>query len=274
MKGIRVLSFATIFTASLIAIVWPSGGGATGAPVPTIGGVSGSVWSFSCPSSFNGYLEVPYAGRYDSGARQLTITGKNLQAVTSCAISAPGYSVTIAGRSATSLVLDVRAGSPGENPRPVANPTLTLVSAAGPLRTQVRGLIPTLYTENLDWGQCTWYAGGIARIQSGRPVVRSYAQGVAINPNPSSAGFPRNGSVLMKYEKHMAFLESIRQTSRVQNRNGTVITYQLAGSQYNARCDAQRSPFTATMVISQSPSGQYSFVQRPVVVYEIDRVAQ
>ena len=145
----------------------------------------------------------------------------------------------------------------------------------GTIKKQIAGLIPTFYADNLDWGQCTWYAGGIARIQSGRSVIRSYSQGSAINPNPTSAGFPRNGSVLMRYEQHMAFLENIRETGRVANRDGSVtITYQLTGSQYNARCDAQRSNFTATMVISQSRTGQYSFVKKPTVVFEIDRVAQ
>jgi hypothetical protein len=241
---------------------------------PSISGVTGNTWSFNCPGSFNGDLEVPYSGRSDSNVRAITVTGTNLQQVTSAAISAPGYTIAIADKSPTRITLDIRASSLSESTRPAANPTLTFSYPGGVLRRQIGGIIPSLSVGNLDWGQCTWFAGGIARLLSGRSMIKSYSQGTPISPQPGTAGFPQPGSVLMRYEKHMAFLDSSNVVSRVTNRDGSVtIKYQLNGRQYNARCDAAPSSFSTTMTILQSRSGQYSFVQKPVVVYEIDRVA-
>src|ERR1700674_2193756 len=147
-------TIATLLTMAVVLSALLPAAGSASAPVPTIAGVSGSVWNYKCPSSFNGYLEVPYSGRSDSGARQIAITGTNLNLVTSSAVSAPGYTTTIVSKSANRIVLDVRAGAPGENPRPAANPTLTLSSPVGTIKKQITGLIPTFYADNLDWGQC------------------------------------------------------------------------------------------------------------------------
>lgn len=85
-------------------------------------------------------------------------------------------------------MLDVRAGPPSESPKPVPEPVLYLTHRNGTLAYTVRpGLIPALYVSTLAWNQCTWWAGGIRRIQTGRSVVNAYAQGFAINPNPSSS---------------------------------------------------------------------------------------
>lgn len=275
MKGTNATLLTLVTLLLLIIFGQRVGRGSATVPMPTVSTVTGSIWSYSCPRTlYNGYLQVPYRGRSDSGISPLTVNGTNLNLVTSCSLSATGYSVAITSKSQNRIVLDVRANSAAESPYPSANPTLYLISSSGVTTIQIRpGLIPALYSNTLDWGQCTWWAGGIARLRSGRSVVNAYARGVAINPDPTSPGFPKAGSVLMTYQKHMSYLENVRESS-VANRDGSVTTtYLLTGSQYNANCDAQRSNFAATMIVIRR-GNSYAFVSKPKVIFEVDRVAQ
>lgn len=248
----------------------------SGAVSPSVSGVTGSRWSYTCPATYNNYLQVPYAGRNDSGVATITLNGSSLDSVTSVSIKAPGYTAAILRKSASQLVLDVRAGPPSESPKPVPEPVLYLTHRNGTLAYTVRpGLIPALYVSTLAWNQCTWWAGGIRRIQTGRSVVNSYSQGSSISPDPSSSGFPRQGSVLMTYQKHMSFAESVTETGRTNYSDGSSrITYQIVASQYNWPCGAERTSKTATMVIQRSRLGSYSFITRPSVGYEITHVRQ
>jgi hypothetical protein len=143
------------------------------------------------------------------------------------------------------------------------------------MMTITPGLMPTMYVHNLSWGQCTWWAGAIRRTQTGRAVVSAYSLGAYLSADPNSNGFPRTGSVLMTYQRHMSFVESMSETSRVNYSDGsTRISYQINVSQYNWPCGAEKSYKSATMVILRARSGSYSFITRPVVGYEIDRVKQ
>jgi hypothetical protein len=249
-----------------------------GAVSPSVSSVTGAKWSYTCPATFNNYLQVPYAGRNDSGAPAITLNGTNLDTVSSVSISAAGYTAAILRKSASQLVLDVRAGPPSEYPRPAVAPVLYLSHRNGVLSVPVKpGLLPVLYVDTLAWNQCTWWAGGIRRIQTGRSVVNSYSQGVAISPDPSSSGFPRQGAVLMTYQKHMSFVESISETGRANFSDGSSrITYQIVASQYNWPCGAELTSKTLTMVIQRSRLGSYSFITRPTtgVGYEITHVRQ
>jgi len=244
--------------------------------VPYISSISGPAWNYTCPSTFNKYLQVPYSGRSDSGVPPLVLSGTNLDRVTSVGIAAAtGYFASIKSRSATQLTLDVRAAV-GEFPRPTANLTVNLVHAAGVVIYQIRpGVIPALYRDTLAWGQCTWWAGGIARILNKRSVVNAYNMGVSLNGNPTSTGFPRNGSVLMTYGRHMSYLESISETKRVKNTDGsTTIAYALRGTQYNWPCGAGKTSFSTTMTVLLSKYGTYTVTKAPVVGYTIDRLVQ
>jgi hypothetical protein len=248
----------------------------SGAISPSVSGVTGSRWSYTCPSTYNNYLQVPYAGRSDSGVAAITLNGNGLDLVTSVSIKASGYTAAIVRKSASQLVLDVRAGPPSESPKPVPAPVLYLSHRNGTLAYTVKpGLIPALYVSTLAWNQCTWWAGGSRRIQTGRSVVNAYAQGVAISPNPSNSGFPRPGSVLMTYQKHMSYAESVTETGRTNYSDGSArITYQIVASQYNWPCGAGRTSKTATMVVQRSRLGSYSFITRPSVGYQITHVKQ
>lgn len=244
---------------------------------PSVSQITGSRWNFTCPSTFNNYLQVPYANRSDSGAAPITLRGRNLHVVHAVTIRASGYTVSIKSKSATSLVLDIRAGRPSESPKPVKLPWISLIHRDGVLSLPINpGLMPTMYVHNLSWGQCTWYAGAIRRIQTGRPIVNAYRLGVAISPNPNSTGFPRARSILMTKGRHMSFVESMSETGRTTRSDGSIrITHQLRISQYNATCAAEKSTKTITMVTLRSRSGTYSFMNRPVVAgLTVDSVAQ
>ena len=274
----RIIRLALLLTA-LAGLALETGLGTTpvrGAVSPSVKSVTGARWSYTCPSTFNNYLQVPYAGRNDSGVRAITLNGSNLDTVYAVSIKAAGYTAKILRKSSTQLVLDVRAGPPSESPKPVAAPWLYLTHPNGVLMVRINpGLIPALYVNTLTWNQCTWWAGGIRRIQTGRPVINAYAQGFAISPNPSNSGFPRQGSVLMTYQKHMSFVESMTETGRRTYSDGsTRITYQIVASQYNWPCGAGRTLKTVTMVVQRSRLGTYSFITRPSVGYEITHVRQ
>jgi hypothetical protein len=245
---------------------------------PTVTSITGSRWYYTCPSTWNNYLQVPYANRNDSGALPITLKGANLDSVYAVSIAATGYTVTIRSKSASQLVLDIRAGQPSETPKPVASPWLYLISTYGVLGQTIQpGLMPTMYVDNLSWGQCTWWAGGVRRLQTYRTVVNSYSQGRAISPDPNTGGFPRTGAVLMSVVSghHMSFVESMSETGRVNRSDGsTQISYSIYASEYNWPCGAEKKYVTTSMVILRSRSGTYSFVTRPVVGWTVDRVAQ
>ncbi|MGB8509501.1 MAG: hypothetical protein WCD76_14025 [Pyrinomonadaceae bacterium] len=265
--------------ATLVGLALGSRFGTTpvrGAVLPSVSSVTGAQWSYTCPNTFNNYLQVPYADRTDSGVPAITLTGKNLDTVYAVSIKATGYTAKIVSKSSTRLILDIRAGPPSETPKPAAAPELYLTHPNGVLVVTIKpGLIPALYVDTLAWNQCTWWAGGIRRIQTGRSVVNAYAKGLAISPDPSSSGFPRQGAVLMTYQKHMSYVESVAETGRTNYSDGSArITYQIVASQYNWPCGAGRTSKTATMVIQRSRLGSYSFITKPVVGYEITHVKQ
>lgn len=250
-------------------------------PVPAITYYTGSPWTDQLCSKYPsyGYLQVAYEGR-NAGDTRIVAHGSNLGSVRSVTTSAPGYRVSLTSVSATAITLDVRA-TLSEGTRPVARfPwTLTYGTNSGYSPTASFSVIPTLAVDTLTWGQCTWYAGGIARIMRGQAPVMAYSQGTDLNANPNSAGFPTTGSVLMSRSqktttKHMAYLESIRLAGQTSNRDGSVTyTWSLAGSQYNLYCDGNRYPFSATMITQRSKAGAYSMVQAPYVAHTIDAVA-
>lgn len=205
------------------------------------------------------------------------VNGSNLNQITTVSIDASGYTVKIGKTTTTQLQLDIRAATVGENPKPVANPTLTLNYNGGKLQPKISpGIIPVFYKDNQAWCQCTWYAGIVARIRSGRSEVINYDNSVNLSGNPTTPGFPTANSVIMAYRKHMAFVETSTETSRVTNKDGSaIITYKLTGSQYNARCDAAKSTFSETMVVSKSKTGNYTVTTTPkIAFYAVDRVKQ
>lgn len=258
---------------------------AKAAPVsmPVISYFTGQAWNYTlcAEKTSQGYFQVSYLG-HNSGAAKIVAHGVNLGSISSVTTSAPGYSVSVASVSATAVTLDLRAAV-GEQPGPTANVPLMFTYANGLRFSPIVRLsvIPTVAVDELTWGQCTWYAGGIARFMHGQQPVLSYGQGVPLSGNPASAGFPTVRSVLMARSslnrtKHMAYLESISFVRQDVNRDGSVTyTWSLSGSQYNIHCDGTRSMFNGVIMKTQrSKSGVYSVVQPPVVGYTIDAVAQ
>jgi len=260
--------------------------------VPTISSsFTGTTWpapiSFTCyDKSQTGYFQVPYEGY---PAIYVYANGSNLDKISSVEISASGYnkSVQIIKSKSTSkkLALDIRGSKkkglfPGQDyydekdPIPVTNPTLTFYyengtqSASYPITP---GIIPVFYVNKQAWGQCTWYAGIIKRIES---PVYSYSSCTQINGDPNSPGFPKAFSVLNVSDKHMAYLEQITITSTVINTDGsTTITYNLKGSQYNAACDCQPSTFDTNMVVNKSKDGKkYKILTYPQFTFKNGKV--
>lgn len=256
---------------------------------------SASLWWTACPKSkivgttnsyFHNYFQVPYAGMNTSGIPRLIVKGRNMDRVVGVTTNAPGYSVSLVSKSPTQVEIDMRAnlsnGRYAEYPTPSATPWIWLNHAYGAVEYRIpNGMIPVYSYDNQGWGQCTWYAGIVARSQRGLSLVPSYSNGTAISANPNNAGFPKNNSVLMYFSgsgssgSHMAFLETITQTGAVRNADGSSnITYTLTGSHYNAGCDAARSSFSTQMKIRQSGSS-YSMVSAPVIAGKtVNRVAQ
>ncbi len=255
-------------------------------PAPSITYYTGSPWTDTQCSRYPsyGYLQVSYYGR-TSGAARVVAHGSNLGSIRSVQTWAQGYGVSLVSVTPTSVTLDVRAVV-GENPGPAANLPLGFTYGSGNTwysPTVRLSVIPTLAVDNLTWGQCTWFAGGIARIMHNQAPVMAYSLGTNLSANPASAGFPRSGSVLMVrnppsgHPRHMAYDESTQLNSQTANRDGSIIyTYTLSGRQYNIHCDGQSYPFTTTMQILRSKSGAYTLLRAPLLVagYTVDAVAQ
>ncbi|MDT7540575.1 MAG: hypothetical protein QOE33_479 [Acidobacteriota bacterium] len=248
-------------------------------PPPAITSFTGDVWTYPKCSrpSLERYLQVPYIGRNDSNVNPIVAHGSSLDKVTSVTISTSGYVASIASKTATQLKLDIRAASVGEYPQPASTPTLVFSYGNGTsFSKQISpGIIPTLTQDNQAWGQCTWYAAGIARLTHNQSFIKGYSSGVMPSGDPANPGFPQVGSILMTYEKHMSYVETNTKTGQVTNSDGsTTTTYTLTGSQYNGDCKGSKSPFSTTMTVKRSRGGAYTILTLPKVIYTIDRVKQ
>jgi hypothetical protein len=256
----------------------------TVAVVPSVTNFTGTPWAYpsadfpySNPQWLN-YLQVGYAGH---ATIYVYANGSGLDRVTAVSTTASGYAISIVAKSASKLTLSIQgvrngSGCFDENaPKPVANMPLTFSYSGGVLSRSVSpGIIPAFNPGLQAYGQCTWYAGYIARLRAGKAVVASYSSCVPLSGNPANPGFPKANSVLNSSGKHMSFLESVRSSS-TNNADGSVtVTYAMSGSQYNTGTPwGSRSPFTTQMVIRQK-SGLYTIVTAPKVIYPVTAVKQ
>ena len=276
--GVVLLAFGMILTLG-IGDAYP--GQKVTATTPTVTSFSGTAWNYSCSNStWQGYLQVGY-----EGYQTITVSanGSGLDKVTAVSTTAPGYTVAIRSKTSTTLTLNIygRAlfgAGPYFNetpPGPVANFPLTFNYVGGAVSRNVTpGVIPAFNRNLQAWGQCTWYAGYIARLRVGKPVVPGYSSCVALSGDPNNAGFPKAYSVLNASNRHMAFLESISPTSTIKATDGSVtVTYQMSGTQYNADCKGTKSSFSTSMVVKQK-NGVYTIMQTPTVIYTITAVKQ
>ncbi|MEI7589700.1 MAG: hypothetical protein WCJ49_00035 [Deltaproteobacteria bacterium] len=250
---------------------------------PSISSFSGSKWSYSCSNStFNNYFQVAYEGYTTI---PLYVNGSGLDKITSIDIIGDNYKtqVSILSKSSTQLKLGIIASKNGwsdSSPKPTAKPKLRFYGKDVYLEKNIdTGVIPTFYVNNQAWGQCTWFAGLVMRLRNGQTPVSGYSGTVTLSGDPSSSGFPKNGSVLNCSDKHMAYLENIS-SKTVKNSDGsTTTTYTLTGSQYNADCKASKSSFSTTnndnqMIVKKSKDGKYSITKYPKVVYQVTKIKQ
>ncbi len=271
---------------------------------PTISSISGNGWSYTCPTLYNGYLQVSYpqgfytyAQKWNNGAPTssgisgIAVTGTNLDLVTGVSISDSSYSVSITSQSKTAIGLNICAKNISElDPMPAGEsgkntaPTLSFNYCGGTLTKVLNGsgdmpsgIIPTFFIGNQAWGQCTWYAGCIARYTHGQSIVYKYDQGKPLSGNPTDPGFPIAGSVLMTAGVgHMVYIDNIATLKTVTNKDGSqTITYALYYSQYNVPCGSGKTNFNITMVVSRLANGAYA-AQPPLIIAGMTmiRVAQ
>lgn len=261
------------------------------APNPTASSFSGSKWDpylnagkrFTCyDQTQRYYYQIPYDG---FPAIPFKVNGTHLDGVSAVQISAENFKtdITIVEKSATQLVLDIRALTNNyldSSPHPVATPTLTFYYENGTksfTKNIDTGIIPVFYANNQAWGQCTWYGGILKRLQNNQPPVTAYSQTVSLSGDPNDPGFPKAGSVINASGKHMAYLEHIDIVGTIKMRDGSeTTTYSLSGSQYNADCTSTYSQFPATiMKVKKSADGTtYTITQYPKVVYKVTKIKQ
>jgi hypothetical protein len=232
---------------------------------------------------------VGYAG-YEDKRLYIQANGSGLDKVTAVSTTSPGYTISIVAKSESMLTLNIQGEKNAsgyfdeDSPQPVANMPLSFSYPGGSLLKNISpGVIPAFVPDNQAYGQCTWYAGYIARLRARKAVVPSFDSCVPLSGDPSNPGFPRPNSVLNASGHHMAFLESITLVSSTQNKDGSVtVIYQMDGSQFNAG-DATESPsgwgtkskFTTQMVVNQK-DGVYTIPISgiPKVFYTVTKVKQ
>ena len=271
---------SSVYTVKVVAPVVPLVTGFTGTPWP----YPSASFPYSNPQWLN-YLQAGYAGYTPI---YIYANGSGLDKVTAVSTTAPGYTIAIVARTASRLTLDIR-GAKGlwgyfyeDSPRPVANMPLTFSYPGGLLSKSISpGVIPAFNPNLQAYGQCTWYAGYIARIRAGKAVVSSYSGSgfVTLNGDPNHSGFPKVNSVLNSSGKHMSFLETFTTKSSTKNADGSVtVSYTMTGSQYNASSPwGSKSSFTTQMVVNQK-NGAYTITGIPripdIVGYSVTAVKQ
>lgn len=131
---------------------------------------------------------------------------------------ADDYTVHVLQSQAGSLVFRIVAAS--IDTKPVADAALLIAPDGGGLYRYelAKGLIPSFESWNLVYGQCTWYAGGVARVRNGQPLVTSYSQ---LEPLTAENLAPL--SVLgAESNSHMLYLDAVEETGDPQTRKLTI----------------------------------------------------
>jgi parallel beta-helix repeat protein len=168
--------------------------------VPATGKKYGSICATStiCNSDWNDYLLVGYLDRLYNG--KITIQGDNLDKVTTVdAEPSSEYTVRSFTKTKTSLTLTVFANSYDTKP----SPSVTITLNGNPSLTKIIKLIPGFNDYQL-YGQCTWYAWHIARLQHNppQPEIINYNSGIKMQASSSVVNIPKDGAIIMKPSKH------------------------------------------------------------------------
>ncbi len=261
-SAVASATFTCVSVANFTGTVWPY-------PMPGGFSYSNAAWRNFLQVNYSGYTSIP-----------IYANGTGLDNVTAVSTTAPGYTITLAKKTATMLTLRIEGARNSRGyfdetcPQPVANMPITFSYPGGSQTKPIQpGVIPTFRADLQVYGQCTWYAGYIARLREGAPVVLAYSNCVAISGDPNAAGFPLEGSVLSASGSHMAFLEVMNQTGMTWNPdNSWTNTYDMAGTQYNAKTPyGTKSPFTTQMVVKQK-NGVFTITKWPTVIYTVTGV--
>jgi len=231
--------------------------------ITTITGIQWNPEYATTDETWRHYLQVPYTG-FTTGESALTVSGSGLNYVVSVTCDNSSYTPQIVSQNSSTLQLYLLA-TPNSNTTAQPDTWITLYFGDGHGGYVSTGcsIIPSFNTsaQGPAFGQCTWYAGYIARNACEKSVVGSYG-GTALSGNQTSAGYPLAKSVICLFlgtaEKHFVFLDSVDSST---SGGITTLTLHCKDTNWDYH-DGTISSFDATMKYNSS---SYAITQYPVI---------